>query len=115
MARRAKFDIARADTAPELSQTLTQRNDAGQIVNPNLTGASVVFYLYDDDGTEQFHANATVTDAEGGEVTYHWAVGDTNHTPGWYEGKWLVTFADTTVRTYPNPADNWIRITARSG
>lgn len=115
MARRVKFDIARADTAPELTQTLTQRDDDGQIVHPNLVGASVVFYLYNDSGTEQFNAAATVDDPAGAEVTYHWAVGNTDRTPGLYEGKWLVTFADTTTRTYPNPGDNWIRITARSG
>lgn len=57
--------------------------------------------------TLKVNAAANITDEEGGEISYDWAVGDTD-TPGLYYAEWVVTFGNGVPQTYPAEDYLWI-------
>ena len=92
------FTIKENDTSPVIQRTLTDA--AGTAVN--LTGSSVVFKMYDQMRTTQVVSSAaTLDDAANGVVSYTWLAADTD-VPGWYWVEFEVTYADTSIETFPN-------------
>lgn len=90
--------IKRHDTAPAFTATL--RDAAGVAVN--LTGATARFLMRDPrTRTLKVNGAMTITDAAGGRVSYAWATGDTD-TAAKYQVEVEVTFADSTIRTFPS-------------
>ncbi len=90
------FQLKEGDTSPSLSYALSP-------TSIDLTGASVVFNMMDRRGTVKVNrAAATITTATGTPtVQYDWQAADTD-TAGVYRGEFEVTYADTTVETFPN-------------
>ena len=74
-----------------------------------MTGASVVFSMrVQPAGTTKVDKQSvTVNDASAGDLQYDWASANTN-TADVYEGEFQVTYADTSVQTFPN--DGYILI-----
>jgi len=91
------FFIKRNDTSPAIQATL--QDSAGSAVS--LVGATVKFILYDYAANEIVNAAATVTDAANGVVQYNWQAADTA-AAGFYRAEFEVTYADSTVETFPN-------------
>lgn len=98
------FYIKTNDTAPSLRYALLPRT-------VDLTGASVVFNMRNRQGTVKVsRGSATVVTATGTPtVEYPWQAGDTD-TEGRFYGEFEVTFADTTVGTFPNDDEIDIKI-----
>ena len=93
------------DTKPALVASLTDAND--QAVN--LTGATVVFNMRVEPAgaTKVSAAAATVLDSEAGEVSYSWSAANTD-TADDFEAEFQVTYADSSIQTFPN--DGYILI-----
>lgn len=99
------FTIKQNDTSPALRYTLDPPVD--------LTGATAVFSLRARVGgaTKLDKAPAAiVAPATDGVVQYDWAPGDTD-TAGPFQGEFQVTYADSSVETYPNDSYLNIKIT----
>lgn len=99
------FNIKQNDTSPSLQATL---KDAS-LTAINLAGASVQFHMKAVDGTLKVDAAMTVVDAANGVVQYNWQAGDTD-TVGAYYAEFEVTYADTTVETFPNNGNKVISV-----
>lgn len=100
------FYIKQGDTSPELQATL--KDAEGTAID--LTGASARFHMRLSGATATtVDAAATVVTAASGIVKYSWQAGDTD-TVGRYEGEFEVTYADTSVETFPNTGYIPIRI-----
>jgi len=102
--------IKEGDTSPAIEYALTP-------VTVLLTGASVVFSMRDRRGTVKVNQQAaTITDNGTGDangtptVQYDWTASDTD-TAGTYYGEFEVTYADTSVETFPNSENITILIT----
>jgi len=92
------FYIKQNDTSPAIQATV--KDGSGNAIN--VTGASVVFNMRTVSGTVKVDRGAgTVVDGAAGQVKYQWQVGDTD-TTGVYEAEFEVTYADSTVETFPN-------------
>lgn len=91
------FSIKQNDTSPALQATL---KDAS-LTAINLTGASVRFHMKSVDGTVKVDEAMTITNASGGIVQYNWQTGDTD-TVGTYYVEFEVTYADSSIETFPN-------------
>lgn len=91
------FYIKQNDTSPSIQAAL--KDASGTAIN--LTGASVQFHMEDVTGTLKVDAAMTVTDASNGVVQYDWVSGDTN-TVGTYYVEFEVTYADSSIETFPN-------------
>lgn len=100
------FHIARNDTAPPIEATLTDADG----VALNLTGSTVRFHMRDSSGLVKVNAPATLVTPSSGFVRYNWIAADTVAS-GRYEAQWQVTFADTTIRTFPSPGKTVVIIT----
>lgn len=91
------FYIKEGDTSPALRYTL--------LPSPiDLTGATVRFSLrLRGQNTPLINRVAAliVAPAAGGVVQYDWLTGDTA-TAGFYEAEFEVTYADSTIETFPN-------------
>lgn len=90
------FYIKEGDTSPALLYTLSPTVD--------LTGASVVFNMrLRSDGSVKVSRQAAVivSPATDGVVRYDWDADDTD-TAGEYQAEFEVTYADSTVETFPN-------------
>lgn len=88
------FYIKRNDTAPILTQTLTDA--AGEAID--LTGATVNFHVNNRRGVNVIDAGMTILNATAGIVTYTFGV----IAAGNYEFEVEATMADTSVETFPN-------------
>lgn len=106
------FYIKQNDTSPAWQVTL--KDAAGNAVD--VTGATVVFSMEDAFGTAKINeAAATIVTAASGVVSYSWSAGDTD-TAGDFFGEFEVTYADSTVETFPNSAKGEpVRIVAEIG
>lgn len=91
------FYIKQNDTSPSIQAAL--KDASGSAIN--LLGASVQFHMEAVDGTLKVDAAMTVTDTSGGVVQYDWQAGDTD-TAGTYYVEFEVTYADSSVETFPN-------------
>lgn len=104
------LNMKRGDTAPPITATLQVGTTA-----VDLEGATVQFHMRDSSGTVVIDAAANNdqsgdgSDGSLGQVSYDWSDGDTD-IAGMYEGEWEVTFADSTVRTFPTLHNTQIRI-----
>ena len=88
------FYIKQNDTSPILVQTLT--NAAGTAVD--VTGGTVNIHVNDRRGVNVVDAAATINVAASGIVQYQFAA----LSAGVYEFEFEVTFADSSVQTFPN-------------
>jgi len=92
------FCIKQGDLSPAFQLTL--KDSAGTAVN--LTGSTVRLHLYTQDkATVVLDKSATLVDAVNGVVKYEWVDGDTDDA-GWFWVEFEVTYADSTVETFPN-------------
>lgn len=91
---RETFTIKRNDTSPTILYQLPS--------DVNLAGASVLFKMRNYEGTEVVSASANVVSASSpAQLSYNWQTGDTA-TAGPFEAEFEVTFADTSIQTFPN-------------
>lgn len=105
------FTIKENDTSPVLQRTLV--DSAGTAVN--LTGASVVFKMYDQvRATQVVSAAATLDDAANGVVSYTWQAADTD-VPGWYWVEFVVTYSDSSIEKFPNSGFISVKINKELG
>lgn len=93
------FYIKEGDTSPAIEYALSP-------VTIALNGASVVFNMRDRRGTVKVNrAAATITDdgvsTDTPTVQYDWVSADTD-TAGTYYAEFEVTYADTSVESFPN-------------
>jgi len=99
------FSIKQNDTSPSLQATL---KDAS--LNPiDLTGATVMFHMKSVDGTVKVDRQMTITNEAGGVVQYDWQSGDTD-TVGTYYVEFEVTYADSSVETFPNNGNRAVSV-----
>jgi hypothetical protein len=92
------FYIKQNDTSPAISGTCTDAD--GNAID--LTGASVRFHMRaKSDGTTKVDAAGAVISAAAGTIKYAWAAADTD-TNGRYEAEFEITYADSSVETFPN-------------
>jgi len=90
------FYIKEGDTSPALRYTLSPTVD--------LTGATVRFSMrVRGQATPLLDrvAATVVAPATGGVVQYDWQAGNTG-TAGFYDAEFEVTYADSTIETFPN-------------
>lgn len=99
------FNIKRNDTSPSIQGTCKDADD----VVVDLTNATVRFHMLDDDDETVIDAAATLADAANGLVRYDWLAADTD-VAGGFRGEFEVTFADSSIETYPNRGFIPIRI-----
>lgn len=93
-----QFYIKRNDTSPSIQRTLLDAS--GTAIT--LSGATVRFHMRSRaDGSTKTDEAATIVDAGNGIVKYDWVAGDTD-TAGTYDAEFEVTYADTTIETFPN-------------
>jgi hypothetical protein len=98
------FYVKQNDTSPAMLATLQDAN--GSAID--LTAASVRFHMRAiGSGTATVDAAATIVTAASGIVRYDWEASDTA-TIGSYQAEFEVTYADTTIETFPN--DGYIRV-----
>ena len=98
------FYIKRNDTSPSMLATLQDAN--GNDIN--LTAASIRFHLKPvGSSTVIVDEAATIVTALEGLVRYDWQAADTGEA-GSYQAEFEVTYADSTVETFPN--DGYIRV-----
>lgn len=98
------FQVKRNDTAPSLAVELQAGGTA-----VDLTGATVVFHMADD-STLALKVDGGACTVSSTTVTYDWAAVDTD-TVGKYRCEFKVTFADTTIRTFPNHGYFYVEVT----
>lgn len=101
------FYIKQNDTSPAIRVTCL---DAADAVVP-VTGAAIEFHMTEvGEETAKVNAAGTIIDGAGGIVEYQWVTGDTD-TIGKFKGEFQVTFADSTIETFPNNTYTKIKIT----
>jgi len=92
------FYIKQNDTSPAIAAQLLDAN--GDAVN--VAGASVAFNMRTRGGAVKVNAAAgSVVNASEGRVKYSWDAADTD-TIGRYEAEFQVTYADSSIETFPN-------------
>jgi len=98
--------LKRHDTAPAFTASLLDAN--GDPVN--LSGAAARFLMRNPRTRALKVSGAmSITDAALGRVSYAWAAADTD-TPGVYQVEVQVTFADTTIETFPNGSHHRLEV-----
>lgn len=98
------FYVKQNDTSPSMLATL--QDAEGNVIN--LNGATVRFHMRPiSSQTVTVDEAATIVTALDGLVRYDWKAADTA-TIGSYQAEFEVTYADTTVETFPN--DGYIRV-----
>ena len=88
------FYIKDSNTSPTITQTLKDAAGVGVV----LSGASVRIHVNNRRGTNVVDAAATIVTAASGIVSYTFAALDN----GAYEYEFEVTYADSTIETFPN-------------
>lgn len=103
----SEFFIKRNDTSPAIERTL--QDSAGTAIN--LTGATVRFHMSDNAGVVKVDAAATITgDPTLGVVQYDWLAADTD-TAAVYSAEFEVTYADSSIESFPNNDYITVRVT----
>ena len=98
------FYIKQNDTSPNLRAILKD----GDEVAINLTDATIRFHMRTIGGTTAVVDDAaSIVSAENGIVQYIWDAADTA-TVGSYQAEFEVTFADSSIETFPN--NGYIRV-----
>jgi hypothetical protein len=104
------FSIKQNDTSPSLQATL---KDSSQ--NPiGLLGATVMFHMKSLGGVLKVNQQMTITDEDNGVVQYNWQAGDTD-TVGTYYVEFEVTYADSSVETFPNNGNKVVTVVRELG
>lgn len=92
------FYLKKSDTLPTISATL----DSLYGDNHTLLGATVHFKMRKRGSTiNTVDAVAAIVDVDARTVIYTWQSGDTVSV-GTYDAEFVVTYADNTVRSFPN-------------
>jgi len=92
------FTIKQDNTSPYIAATLKDANSNAV----DLTGATVVFNMADLNGTNVVNGGAcTITDEEGGGVSYAWQSTDTQNA-GSFQAEFKVTYTGGDVESFPN-------------
>lgn len=92
------FYIKKNDTSPAIRATLL--NGSGSAVD--VQDSTVRFHMRKIGSSQTVIDEAAVLiNATGGIVQYNWSDGDTD-TVGTYQAEFEVTYADSTVETFPN-------------
>ncbi len=100
----ASFFLKQDDTAPVFQYTVLDEDK----VAINLTGATVTFYMQDENGIDVITAGTvTITDAANGLVEYQWLAADSD-VSGIFSAEFVITFGGGTIRTSPDPG--WITV-----
>lgn len=98
------FYVKQNDTSPAMLATL-QDADGNAV---NVTGATVRFHMRAVGSTQVVvDEAATIVTPLDGLVRYDWQAADTD-TIGSYQAEFEVTYADSSVETFPN--DGYIRV-----
>ena len=98
------FYVKQNDTSPAMLATL-QDADGNAI---NLTAASVRFHMRQIGRSDvAVDAPAVIVTPLEGLVRYNWIAADTD-TVGSYQAEFEVTYADSSIETFPN--DGYIRV-----
>ena len=102
----SNFYMKQNDTSPSIKVTCYDTDDTAI----DLTGAlSVRFHMrLKSDLSVKVDADGSVIVATDGTIKYDWSAGDTD-TAGIYEAEFEVTYADSSVETFPN--DGYITVT----
>lgn len=103
--------VKQGDRRPPASTTLTRIDNDSVETAVDLTQANTVTFQMRprQQGTLTIDDTATVVDAAGGQVEYHWAVGDTDNA-GDYYASWVVVWNDGTEETFPTLYFDVVRI-----
>jgi hypothetical protein len=115
------FVIRRNDTLPVLTRQMTQSDGVTPINLDTYHGGvdDLKFNMRRDDAPNtgapapKVHADADVTDAPNGIVTYEWVPADTNETTdnaAIFNGEFEATFVDGTIETFPGGVGEYIKI-----
>lgn len=106
------FYLKKGDTSPSIQATLTDGDGA----TIDLTGATVVFNMADEDGTLVVDGGSCNIDnnTDPAQVSYDWAADDTD-TAGYFTAEFEVTYSDTSVETFPNKGFIGVHIHADLG
>lgn len=99
------FFIKKRDTSPAFQVTLKDASDT--VVD--LTGSTIRFHMVTPTGTTVIDASATIVTATAGVCKYVWASGDTA-SAGDYNAEFEVTYADSTIETFPNYGYETVRV-----
>ncbi len=95
----ASFFLKVNDTAPVFQYTCLDENKVAIV----LTGATVTFYMQDQNGiTIIDNAAVTITDAANGVVEYQFVAADSD-VAGIFFAEFVITFSGGTIRTSPDP------------
>ena len=101
MSTNYRFTMSKDDTSPILQ--VTCKDYAGTVIP--VTGASnIQFEMWTQDKTTKKvddNVNTSIVDGAGGIIDYTWQTGDTD-TVGVYLSRFVVTFSDGSIETFPN-------------
>lgn len=89
----SEFYIKRGDTSPGMAYTLSPA--------VNFTGASVVFNMRQRNGALVINREAATIEDEAGVVGFTFSAAQTA-AAGFFDAEFEVTYADTSVETFPN-------------
>ena len=99
--------MKRGDTRPYHNATLTFADGSVQ----DLTGHTVQYKLWRrDTGALVIDLPATITDAVNGVVEFQFTLASQTDDVATYYVEWVVTFADTTVQTFPTVGYDIVKI-----
>jgi hypothetical protein len=106
----ADVELKKNDQRPYLDSTLSDADGA-----VNLTGATVTFFMQDQDGAEVVNTTSGVSiqSATAGTVRYQWAANDTS-TEGNFRAEWRVNLTGSTSEQVTFPNGDWISVVIRS-
>jgi hypothetical protein len=99
--------FTQGDTGPDITAVIHAEDDPASPVD--LTGATVRFQMRPPDGSRyKVDAQATITDAANGAVSYAWGANDLSR-HGVFEAQWEVTYSGGKVVTTQPPVELTVR------